>query len=135
MTSDLSPDRMIACNQRNWDARTPVHLASEFYDVAAVRVGANPSATLLRPGGRLCLVEFHPLVAALDVGEDGVRVRDDYPAGTEGREWHNEWTYTDGAALAADAITATSGTTTSARWSRRWRGPGCGWSRWSSTTR
>ncbi|GLZ39825.1 class I SAM-dependent methyltransferase [Actinokineospora sp. NBRC 105648] len=34
MGFDTDTARMIAANEANWDARTPIHLASAFYDVA-----------------------------------------------------------------------------------------------------
>ena len=32
-------DSRIAANRRNWNERTPVHAASQFYDVAGFRNG------------------------------------------------------------------------------------------------
>ncbi|HVK24190.1 MAG TPA: class I SAM-dependent methyltransferase [Actinokineospora sp.] len=34
MEFDLQTERMIKANEVNWDARTPIHVASEFYSVA-----------------------------------------------------------------------------------------------------
>lgn len=41
MTSDAETRRMLDANRMNWDARTPVHVASEFYDLAGARAGAD----------------------------------------------------------------------------------------------
>lgn len=34
-------DAMMTVNARNWDARTPVHVGSEFYDLDGLRAGAE----------------------------------------------------------------------------------------------
>ncbi|MCP2166623.1 class I SAM-dependent methyltransferase [Goodfellowiella coeruleoviolacea] len=201
--------RMLRANERNWDARTSVHVDSEFYDLAGVRAGvadlpdfewaelgdltgkqavhlqchlgtdtlslaragaevlgldisaesvraatrlaeqvgvpvryvhanvydavvaldgarfdlvytgkgalvwlpdldrwARVVADLLRPGGQLYLVEFHPLVtSAADDSEPGApRLVYDFFGGRTHR-WDQEFSYTDGAALPADART------------------------------
>lgn len=37
----MNTSEMLATNQRNWDARTPVHVDSEFYDLPGLRAGAD----------------------------------------------------------------------------------------------
>lgn len=41
MSAEHEHDEMIRANLRNWDARTSVHVASEFYDLAGLRDGAE----------------------------------------------------------------------------------------------
>ena len=33
-------DPRLAANRRNWNERTPIHVASRFYDVAGFKAGA-----------------------------------------------------------------------------------------------
>lgn len=63
-------------------------------------------AELLRPGGELYLVEFHPLLEALaDDQPDGrLVIEHDYLPGRESRRWDCEHTYTDGAALTEHTV-------------------------------
>ncbi|MFI9723296.1 class I SAM-dependent methyltransferase [Streptomyces sp. NPDC052396] len=67
---------------------------------------------LLRPGGMLYLVEFHPILNSLGPvprpGEDGLLLRHDYLAGRGAIRGDSPYTYTDGPALA--------GATTSYEW-------------------
>ncbi|HEX6447656.1 MAG TPA: methyltransferase domain-containing protein [Streptosporangiales bacterium] len=41
MTEAAEHDEMIRANARNWDERVAVHMASEFYDLAGLRDGAD----------------------------------------------------------------------------------------------
>jgi len=42
---DTRTSEMLATNQRNWDARTPVHVGSAFYDLPGARAGADRLAS------------------------------------------------------------------------------------------
>lgn len=68
---------------------------------------ARVVAGLLRPGGRLYLVEFHPLLGALadEQPDDGLLVSYDYLGGRGADHVDFEYTYTDGPALAANTAT------------------------------
>lgn len=62
-------------------------------------------ATLLRPGGRVYVVEFHPLLYSLGLlpapdGSEDLLLRHDYLAGHGPVERDSTYTYTDGPALA-----------------------------------
>lgn len=48
MAWDAANTSKLENNQRNWDARTPVHVASQFYDLAGVRAGVNRLAEFER---------------------------------------------------------------------------------------
>lgn len=67
---------------------------------------AGTVARLLRPGGTLYLVEFHPLLDALGPvpapGEEELLLRHDYLEGRGALRGDNPRTYTDGPPLAAD---------------------------------
>ncbi len=211
MGFDRATERMIAANEANWDARTPIHVASAFYDVAnrdpevwfaafewddlgdvagkdvahlqchigaetiafarrgartvgldisaeSVReagriaaekgvdityvksdvhaaadalgrerfdivytgkgaicylpdlaVWAEQVAALLRPGGQVYVVEFHPLLTALGPvpppdGSEDLLVRHDFLGGRGGVECDGTRTYTDGPELAAAQV-------------------------------
>ncbi|MQA03725.1 MAG: methyltransferase domain-containing protein [Streptosporangiales bacterium] len=67
---------------------------------------ARVVAELLRPGGELYLVEFHPLLAAFADGQpaDDLVVAYDYLPGRGAERLDSTQTYTDGAALAADTV-------------------------------
>lgn len=70
---------------------------------------AEAVARLLRPGGFVYLVEFHPLLTALGVTEafgdaSELTIQRDYLAGRGAIEYDSAHTYTDGPALPADTL-------------------------------
>jgi SAM-dependent methyltransferase len=70
---------------------------------------AQTVALLLKPGGFLYLVEFHPLLHALGPTQtpglsDGLVLRHDYLGGRGATERDTSHSYTDGPALAGDTL-------------------------------
>ncbi len=71
---------------------------------------ATVLAQLLRPAGRVYLVEFHPVLTALGVGpsedlNEGLALRHDYLEGRGPRALNSPRTYTDGPPLPTTTIT------------------------------
>ncbi|MBO0827875.1 MAG: methyltransferase domain-containing protein [Streptosporangiales bacterium] len=127
---DLSPESVAAAGRIAADCGVDVRYeAGNVYDAADVfgderfdvvytgkgalvwlpdlELWARTVAALLRPGGLLYLVEFHPLLRALTYGEqpdEGLLIEYDYLPGRGAEHLDSPHTYTDGPRLAGHTV-------------------------------
>lgn len=78
--ADPTPSDMILANKANWDARTPIHLDSDFYDLPGVRAGSDgladfELAALAALGARDGVhLQCHLGTDTISLGRTGIRM-------------------------------------------------------------